>query len=83
MRVWSIVKFFDKNITNETIALQSNSDGKLTLLDAGGNIQENAAPISLDYDSKYQLVKKNSIGLFPDFGETSQWTITTDRKSVV
>ena len=73
----SIVKFFDKNITNETIALQSNSDGKLTLLDAGGNIQENAAPISLDYDSKYQLVKKNSIGLFPDFGETSQWTITT------
>lgn len=27
----SIVKFFDKNITNETIALQSNSDGKLTL----------------------------------------------------
>ncbi|TKV31253.1 hypothetical protein FDX20_21135, partial [Citrobacter sp. TBCS-11] len=54
-----------------------NSDGKLTLLDAGGNIQENAAPISLDYDSKYQLVKKNSIGLFPDFGETSQWTITT------
>lgn len=42
----SIVKFFDKNITNETIALQSNSDGKLTLLDAGGNIQENAAPIN-------------------------------------
>lgn len=72
-----ILKTFNNDFTGETIALKSNSDGKLTVIDNENNTQESTSPISLDYDTQYKLVKKSSIGLFPNFGETSQWIITT------
>ncbi len=72
-----ILKTFNNDFTGETIALKSNSDGKLTVIDNENNGQESTSPISLEYDTQYKLVKKSSIGLFPNFGETSQWIITT------
>lgn len=53
-----ILKTFNNDFTGETIALKSNSDGKLTVIDNENNGQESTSPISLEYDTQYKLVKK-------------------------
>lgn len=75
--MFTATTLFDNSFDTETLLLQSNEDGKLSMLDSNGNIVPDAKPISLDYDTKYSLVKKSTVGLFPDFGETAQWLITT------
>lgn len=53
-----ILKTFNNEFTGETIALKSNLDGKLTVIDNENNGQESTSPISLEYDTQYKLVKK-------------------------
>ncbi|QDK71156.1 vWA domain-containing protein [Lactococcus protaetiae] len=72
-----LFRLFDSVALDSTVLLKSNDSGRLSPLDDDGNLIENADPIELDYDTEYQLFKKDAVGLFPNFGELSQWTIKT------
>ena len=59
-----ILKTFNNDFTGETIALKSNSDGKLTVIDNENNTQESTSPISLEYANQKHWLKKVRLDYF-------------------
>lgn len=70
-------QLFSDNTNSDVLLLQSNIEGKLAILDTEGNLVEGSVPVTLDYDTQYKLTKKDSVGLFPDFSDMAEWTLTT------
>lgn len=70
-------ELFSDNSNSDVVVLRSNTDGKLAILDNEGNLPEQSVPVTLDYDTQYKLTKKDSVGLFPDFSDMAEWTLTT------